>query len=269
MAVETCRGNVGELGAQLARRQRPVPRNAWMIRRRTVRQRRRRGSPTRGWRGDDALSGLAEPGSACRQPPRRSARRRSAGFLGSGEGARRRPVPGRRVGGRAQQRSTGHHGPRPRHSERPVLTGNRDYGSQPLRSSASTGNTAAGSGHGPQQSGWRVWLTAGSGAGGFLQGNGHASFGPDDGPISASTTNCGSGVARRTIVRIPGFGLIDGSCSDFNAGTPICSFSFHDMGRVMLQLDGVSDSLLRAESPGCHPGERGTQSIWGEFRGGP
>ncbi len=167
------------------------------------------------------------------------------------QGARRRPVPGRRVGGRAQPRSTGHHGPRPRDSERPVSTGNRDHGSQPLRSSASTGSAAAGSGHGPERSGRRLGADRPAAAWRLLARKPPRLTSPRQrSDLGLEDRLLFSGVARQTTVRIPGFGFIDGSCSDFNAGTPICSFAFHDVGRVLLHVDGASDSLLGAESPG-------------------
>jgi hypothetical protein len=83
---------------------------------------------------------------------------------------------------------------------------------------------------------------------GFLEGPGHASFGAASAQISPSTTVCGSTVARQRIVKLPGFGFIDGYCSDYNGGTPICSFSFHDTAGITLK--GTEESAIGGQGVG-------------------
>jgi hypothetical protein len=83
---------------------------------------------------------------------------------------------------------------------------------------------------------------------GFLQGPGHASFGAASAQISPSATVCGSNVARQRIVKLPGFGFIDGYCSDYNGGTPICSFSFHNTTGITFK--GTDESVIGGQGIG-------------------
>jgi hypothetical protein len=83
---------------------------------------------------------------------------------------------------------------------------------------------------------------------GFLQGQGHASFGVADAPVSAAATDCGATVTRVRIIDVPGFGFVDGYCSNYNSGTPICSFSFHDTAGVT--FTGMTDAFVGGQGLG-------------------
>ena len=75
---------------------------------------------------------------------------------------------------------------------------------------------------------------------GFMQGQGKAGFGIADAPISPAATDCGTTVTATKIIDVPEFGFIDGHCDNYNAGTPICAFSFHDTAGVTFTGTDVS-----------------------------
>lgn len=83
---------------------------------------------------------------------------------------------------------------------------------------------------------------------GLLQGHGQASFGIADAPVSPSASDCGSSVPRKSIARVRGLGFIDGYCSNYNNGVPICSFSFHNTGGV--KLTGMREDVIGGQGLG-------------------
>ena len=84
----------------------------------------------------------------------------------------------------------------------------------------------------------------------LLRGRGHSYFGVADAPISPSAS-CGSTVARVRIVAVRGFGFADGYCSDYNFGTPICSFSFHNT--TASTFSAVREQEVGGEGVGPYP----------------
>ena len=76
----------------------------------------------------------------------------------------------------------------------------------------------------------------GIGAGGFVQGSAHATLGVADAPIANSPSVCGESteVTRETVATIPGFGTITAYCRAYNAGTPICAYSFENTSGMTL-----------------------------------
>jgi len=86
---------------------------------------------------------------------------------------------------------------------------------------------------------------------GLLQGHGQASFGVADAPVSPSAGDCGVNVQRKSIARVRGLGFIDGYCSNYNNGVPICSFSFHNTGGT--SLTGVREDVIGGQGLGPYP----------------
>jgi hypothetical protein len=81
----------------------------------------------------------------------------------------------------------------------------------------------------------------------FVQGRGHSYFGIASAPISPSA--CGSTVPTRRIVTVPGFGQVDGYCSDYNSGVPICFFQFRNT--TVTAFSAVEDTVVGGESLGA------------------